>query len=478
MDPLLDLPFDQYQRYRLVVDLTAPLVAARPGLRALEVGGRTALLRAFLPAARVDLVDMEASDAAGLVLGDGSRLPFQDGSFDLVVACDTLEHVPPPRRDDFVRECSRVSRGWVVLAGPYAAPEVDAAEELLHAFLRDKLGIEHRYLAEHRALGLPDRARTEALLAEGAERVVAVGYGNLGRWQALLTASMYLDSDAGLRGLARSYHRFYNAQLHDSDHAPPVYRHALVACRPGSPLPDPVRLVPREATPARALEPFQPLLAELVAFDRRRGEHEREAAELRATIGDLEADLAGHRARLAETEALLGAERDERTTLAGLLEEERAVRLELERRHADLCTEHARLEFELQRTEERAQEATRALEADLEGHARSLADHQRLLDERETLAEEQLTLHRRELETRRIELDELRGTVGELTAELARRIAYQQELEAQLTEVNELATRVDQALRHAHQENLELRASLRSRAQNLLRALSPRKHVG
>ncbi len=474
----MELPFDQYQRYRLVRDLVAPLAAARPGLRVLEVGGRTALLRAFLPDARVHLVDVEPSDACGLVLGDGSRLPFQDASFDLVAACDTLEHVPPDRRDAFVHECARVSRGWVVLAGPYAAPEVDAAEELLHAFLRDKLGIEHRYLAEHRALGLPDRARTEALLAQRAERVVGVGYGNLGRWQALLTASMYLDSDAGLRGLARAYYRFYNAQLYASDHEPPVYRHAVVACHPGSPALDLSRALPREATPARALEPFGALLAELVAFDHRRQEHGRETAELRATVADLEADLAGHRGRLGETEELLDAERDERAKLSAWLAEERAVRVELERRHRELCAEHEDLVVALQRTEARAQETARTLRADLEGHARSLADHERLLVERQALADEQLALHRREVEARAAEVELLRESAQRLTAELAQRAAYQVHLEAQLAEVNALATRVDEALRREHQENLELRAELRSRAKSLLRALSPRKIVG
>lgn len=471
MEPLLDLPFDQYQRYRLVVDLVAPLAAARPGMRALEVGGRTALLRAFLPCARVHLVDVEPSDAPGLVLGDGSRLPFRDASFDLVAACDTLEHVPPERRDAFVRECARVSRGWVVLAGPYASPEVDAAEELLTAFLRDKLAIEHRYLAEHRALGLPDRARTEAVLAERAERVVGVGHGNLGRWQALLTASMYLDSDAALRGLARAYYRFYNAQLNASDHAPPVYRHALVACLAGSPVPDVAQALPRESTPARALEPFQDLLTELAAFDRRRAEFGSEAAGLRATIADLQADLAGHRGSLGETELLLAAERAERAKLAEILSQERAVRVELERHHTDLCAERDRLVEALRCTELQAQEAIGTLRADLEGHARSLADHERLLDE-------QLGLHRREIEARAAEAAQLREATERLTAELVRRAEHQELLEIQLAEVNALATRVDQALRREHQENLELRAELRSRAKSLLRALSPRKRVG
>jgi len=142
-DPL-ELPFDQYQRYRLVADLVGAVRPKRGKLRVLDVGGRTAVLRDFLPKDQVWLVDVEASQEPGLVLGDGSALPFQDGAFDLVAAFDTLEHVPPAARQAFVAECARVAGRWVVLAGPYQAPEVDEAETLLQRFLRDKLGLEHR----------------------------------------------------------------------------------------------------------------------------------------------------------------------------------------------------------------------------------------------------------------------------------------------------------------------------------------------
>jgi len=85
------LPFDQYQRYRLVADLVERLAeASDEPLRVLDVGGRTALLREFLPNVRVELVDMEASEVEGLVLGDGSALPFATESFDVVCAFDTL----------------------------------------------------------------------------------------------------------------------------------------------------------------------------------------------------------------------------------------------------------------------------------------------------------------------------------------------------------------------------------------------------
>ncbi|MCA9002586.1 MAG: class I SAM-dependent methyltransferase, partial [Planctomycetes bacterium] len=124
------LPFDQFQRYRLVADLVEQALGSKRG-RVLDVGGRTELLQAFLKSHDIFLVDVEASDAKGLILGSGAALPFADDSFDAVCAFDTLEHVPVALRDDFVRECARVCRGYVFLAGPYDDPDVARSEELL-----------------------------------------------------------------------------------------------------------------------------------------------------------------------------------------------------------------------------------------------------------------------------------------------------------------------------------------------------------
>ncbi|TAJ21052.1 MAG: SAM-dependent methyltransferase, partial [Planctomycetota bacterium] len=199
------LPFDQYQRYRLVADIVGRLRPRRARLSILDVGGRTGLLRQFLPAARVTAVDLEpCAGTPRLVLGSGAELPFADQSFDLVCAFDTLEHVPPRLRARFVRECARVSRAWVVLAGPYDSPRVRSAEALLTRFLKEKLALDHRYLAEHADHGLPRRALVEEQLRRAGAKTAALGHANLERWLALMCVSMYLDADPALRGFAPS----------------------------------------------------------------------------------------------------------------------------------------------------------------------------------------------------------------------------------------------------------------------------------
>jgi len=356
MDPE-SLPCDQYQRHRRVADLVDHMRGER-ALDVLDVGGRAGHLRRFLPQDRVVLVDMERSEEPGLILGDGSALPFRSRSFDVVAAFDTLEHVPPSRRSAFVSECARVSKGWIFLAGPYRAPEVDEAEELLQGFLAQKLGLEHRYLEEHRRNGLPERSTVEGELRAAGWRVASIGHGNLERWLALMCMEMYMDADPLLRPVAARFFRFYNRTLYASDHAAPVYRHVVCAALGDAPLPSVEALAeallapgvaPRGATRA-TLE----LAAELCAFDREQDVWRQELARLEETITERAAELKACRARIDGRRRELETERAERT-----LERAAAARLESELRAA--IAEH-----------EHAHEQTAALVRETEAEARRL----------------------------------------------------------------------------------------------------------
>jgi SAM-dependent methyltransferase len=458
------LPFDQFQRYRLVADLVGEVRDGRPSLRVLDVGGRTALLREFLPADRVDLVDMEASESPGLVLGDGSNLPFRDGSFDVVAAFDTLEHVPPPRRAAFVAECARVSRGHVFIAGPYRAPRVDEAEELLLDFLRHKLRVHHRYLEEHRSHGLPDRAATEAGLSAAGLAVASIGHGNLDRWLVLMCLELYVDHDPTLRALGARLFKFYNTSLYASDHREPVYRHVVVGARPGRGLPDARRVLAAAGAPPEVMPALLPLAQELLAFDHQRDALAPELERLHGVVRSLEedlrqralveselgADLSAHRATVAtlhaelarEREAHARAQHDLTQDLAGHRATVATLRSELERFAATEVTlareievRGARLgELELELTEHR--ELVRSVEENLQHHRAELRAHGHALADREARVED---LH------------------AELTATLERARAAEDEVDRLRADATDLVRR------------------LRSRSESLRRAFALRK---
>lgn len=306
MIDVLSLPFDQYQRYRLVSDLLNEVRPRGKSYKVLDVGGRTGLLAAFLPADRVFMVDTEASDVAGLVLGSGANLPYQDKSLDVIAAFDTLEHVPPPARAAFLTECARVAKHYVVLAGPYQSPEVEEAERILQQFLKDKLGVEHRYLEEHRHFGLPTKDDVERHFQALSAQVVSIGHGNLERWLALMCMSLYMDYTPQLASIAARFYRFYNQNLYVSDHGEPVYRHAIVAVFGGAPVPTAAHLLGAPVAPPGAMARLNELAFELVAFNRVLEAMRREVNEYKAdlaghkdTIESLRADLEGHRQTVA-----------------------------------------------------------------------------------------------------------------------------------------------------------------------------------
>lgn len=310
MSDVLDLPFDQYQRYGLVAALLSSVRAEGERFHVLDVGGRTALLRDFLPNDQVDLVDVDPSNVEGLILGSGAQLPFKDNSFDVVAAFDTLEHVPPELRGAFVSECGRVAKRYVMLAGPYHTPRVAEAEQYLLDFLKVKLNWEHRYLAEHRENGLPDAVQTRSILRATGAKVEAFGHGALDRWLLLMMLELYVEHEGLLHGIAKGLYRFYNEHLFSTDHGPEVYRHAIVAAFDGAPMPtleealDPPGSAPRELT-GRMIE----MGAELLRYDSLRdtylpemerlhaavAEATKNAGESSATVETFKTDLVGHK---------------------------------------------------------------------------------------------------------------------------------------------------------------------------------------
>ncbi|MAF66677.1 MAG: hypothetical protein CMJ84_13585, partial [Planctomycetes bacterium] len=359
-EDLLDLPFDQFQRYRLVADVLDELRVGRRRFTILDVGGRTALLRRFLPRDRVQIVDLETSEEPGLVLGDGADLPFGTGSVDAVVAFDPLEHVPKRRRPRFIRECSRVARRWVIIAGPYRTGPVQRAERLLREFLNDKLETEHRYLEEHHTHGLPVRGDVERQLHKLGGRVVSIGHASLPRWLPLMMLSMYMDRDAPLRGIARQLHRFYNELIYSHDHEAPVYRHAVVSALDGAPLPDAEAILSDGVLEREAVAAPTHLLGELLSFDAQRDVVEGEWGRLTEVIEGLKADLKGHRGSLAE--------------ITDLRVEQDAVIEDLEGEFEAIRRELALVRGEAERESEEQGAVIATLEADLTGHRESVTE--------------------------------------------------------------------------------------------------------
>ena len=270
------MPFDQHQRYEVVGTLAGSMPTVGTPI-ALDVGGffsaadagPTLPIREVLPAGwRAVTLDRQVpahGACQGYTIGDAGRLPFEDGTFDLVSCLDVLEHVPPEWRPPVMADLLRVSRGYVVIAVPFADDDAAQRELALSAFLRRALGTDHPYLEEHRAFGLPTHA---ALAAALPDRTWSFGFGNLDRWFAMMLAKHFLLALPHAGDPSARLDAAYLQLDRDHDRRGPFYRRYYLTTSG-----DGVSIDPIASTADRYREldtgsnqPFEPFLAWV--FDR------------------------------------------------------------------------------------------------------------------------------------------------------------------------------------------------------------------
>ncbi len=229
---LTKLPFDQYSRYRIIadaLDVVRRLFGGR--LRVLDVGGYFRTRRqiellpaqAFLPADDVTVLDRPDCVLPGYIQGDGRGLAFADRSFDFVISCDTLEHVPAEDRSAFWQELLRVARYGVLLIAPAKSPQSEAAEQLVASFIQAELGQDQPQLAEHRAYGLPDPLPIKQFLGELGLRHQSIPSGNMNAWVLMMiarhTKPICYDEEFG-----EQLDSYYTRFLSTADRSEPAYR--------------------------------------------------------------------------------------------------------------------------------------------------------------------------------------------------------------------------------------------------------------
>jgi SAM-dependent methyltransferase len=92
-------------------------------LTLVERGARTVVAEDFSPVAIRQATQRNQSERLTFAVGDIQRIAHPDARFDVVVSCETIEHVPDPLRA--VSELARVLApgGWLLLTSPnYFSP--------------------------------------------------------------------------------------------------------------------------------------------------------------------------------------------------------------------------------------------------------------------------------------------------------------------------------------------------------------------
>jgi Methyltransferase domain len=193
-------------------------VEATPGRTLLEVGSGSRGIARYV-SARWELTacDIDFADYAAPIVGPAGRanrveasvlqLPFADGSFDVVVALDLLEHLDSAARPQALMQLRRVTKRCLIVGCPTGAAALRSDERLARFYRRISRPVPV-WLEEHLCNGFPDVATLTKHLSDGGELLVArneglIAHALISRAEALpilwrLTASLSSALTAGL----------------------------------------------------------------------------------------------------------------------------------------------------------------------------------------------------------------------------------------------------------------------------------------
>jgi hypothetical protein len=115
-----------------------------------------------------------------------AQLPIKDGQFDVVVASDVLEHVPPELRPAVIGEALRVARKLVIFGFPSGRPAWESDRDLYNTYVNAGQ-TPPGWLAEHMEAPFPD---TELFQAVDGWQIQWAGNENLQFHSWLMTREM------------------------------------------------------------------------------------------------------------------------------------------------------------------------------------------------------------------------------------------------------------------------------------------------
>ena len=211
---LTDLNHNQFYRLKTLADAVNRQRSDAP-LRILDVGGGRGELAAFLPDDHYCLVEPTINGMRG------EDLPFEELSFDVVIACHVLEHVRSDQREDFLDQLMSRANHALILLNPFHV-EGTSEKERLELIIQITNA---EWAKEHLACELP---RVEAVLDFAKKRSLNCqlsANGSMTTALALVFAE-YFAAAARKSEEVKMMNRFWNTRLlglMDSDDFPIGY---------------------------------------------------------------------------------------------------------------------------------------------------------------------------------------------------------------------------------------------------------------
>lgn len=235
---LLDMPFDQYQRYRASEEVIRIIKkgTGRKKLKILDVGGYfknsegqdTFPLMEFFPEDEVIVLDKADCRLPQYIRGDATAMPLCQKTFDVLICQDVLEHISPSQREKFLDNLLQTTKDFVVLGAPFKTENSVLAEKILYEFIMKTLKGKHRELEEHMENGLPELENVKSFFEYKKISYCDFPSGYLNNWLLLMMVKHYILDLPDPQRLLTLIDRFYNRNYYESDQRPPAYRHMFV----------------------------------------------------------------------------------------------------------------------------------------------------------------------------------------------------------------------------------------------------------
>lgn len=158
----------------------AALVRREKSGKVLEVGGGAKGISAYLPGRKIVCIDpcfessqLEGDDKVSRIKGSALDLPFEDGSFPVIVCSDVLEHIAAEERGRAILELWRVGSGNIFLSFP-VKETYGKWEKRLLAYYKFRGKEVPGWMAEHVDRGLPEGEKITEFLKENKIRFEVV----------------------------------------------------------------------------------------------------------------------------------------------------------------------------------------------------------------------------------------------------------------------------------------------------------------
>lgn len=217
------IPFHQYQRYKIAQNIINK-IRSSDSMNILEVGSNSHKnLKEFFPDDVILYSDIVVPDELlsdpFFIKADATQLEFEENSFDIVIALDVLEHIPPIKREAFLKEVYRVSKCFVLISAPFKNSANYMAENRISSFYKTLFNKDIIWQKEHSINGLPSLNETLNVIDQISKyKPSVVSHGDVELWEKLMMMEFITGIDPRVSDYWNNVNSFYNNYLCELDY--------------------------------------------------------------------------------------------------------------------------------------------------------------------------------------------------------------------------------------------------------------------